>query len=222
MQAWCSFDPRVKLGDILGRLGKAVGHNTIVMRSSRFRADFPALGWANANANKGPKFDAEKIRIDGLIAEAGLDPASGTTRGIAWGVVDPDDEGSRRIPFPNSKAWESSVEVPTAAHLNSIPSPTLSGPSQPAPIDTPTPRTDHETKSSNGDAEYMISDDEEDQIQDDGEMLDYEGLDSSAVVSLSEYPRPEEVPRPISITDPLLYQQMFDDETVPLQFHPCF
>ena len=222
------------------------------MRMLRFRTDCPALGWAN----KGPNFDDEKLRIEGLMRQAGLDPDCGRTRGIAWGVVDPDVENSRRIAIPNAKEWESSVETPTAAHLAYIPSPTLTGYSQLGATTTQLPQQPgattmqlpqqlgattmqlpqqlgattmqlaqrhHDMESSFNGNEYIISDAEEDQVEDNAEMLDYEISDSPAVQPRSDYPRPEEVPRPLSVTDPLRYQQLYGvEQKESLRYHPCF
>ena len=218
MQAWYGFDPRVKLGDILARIGKTINHNTALMRSKRFREDFPALGWAN----KGPKSDAEKLRIEEQMGIAGLDPATGTTRGLAWGLVDPDNEDSGHIAIPGNKAWENSVEDPTAAHFINTPSSALSGHSQPVMTNTPMSQDHHDNGASDVESEDMSFDYEEDREEEHVEMLDTESPDAPAVQPLSEYPRPEEVPRPISITDPILYRQMFDEEDIPLQYHPCF
>lgn len=174
LQAWYCFDPRVRLGDILTRMGNAVNGSTVQMRSLRFRTDFPALGWAN----QGPKFDAEKLRIEGLMQEAGLDPASRTTRGLAWGAIDPDDEDSDRIAIPSKKGWDSSVEEVTTAHLNSIPSTVLSGhsnPAIPAPVTSNTLDSHyHNSPPSDNNSDYTISAGEGGDTEDDLDKLEYE------------------------------------------------
>jgi hypothetical protein len=114
-------------------MGNTVNGSTVQMRSLRFRTDCPALGWAN----KGPKYGAEKLRIEGLLQAAGLDSGSRTTRGLAWGLADPNDANSTRIEIPAKKGWICSVEDATIAHLNPIQSPVASGfanSAQPAPF----------------------------------------------------------------------------------------
>ena len=260
MQAWYGFDSRLKLADILARIGKQTNGNTIMMRMLRFRTDFPALGWSN----KGPNFDADKLRIEQLMTEANLDPACGSTRGLAWGLVNPDNQNSQRIMIPHNKAWESSVEVPTAEHLTHIPSPMLSvhPPSatetpQPRPqhdmrasghpqsalempqprsqhdmrasghpqsaLEMPQPRAQHDMRASDTGGEYMISDGEEDKMEAADDWLVFETPDAPAIQPPSIYPRPEEVPRPLSITNPLEYQQRYGVEKKgTLKYHPCF
>lgn len=155
-------------------MGNAVNGSTVQMRSLRFRTDFPAIGWAN----QGPKFDAEKLRIEGLMQQAGLDPASETTRGLAWGAVDPYNEDSGRIAIPSKKEWDSSVEEATAALLSSIPSTVLSGHSNsaiPAPVTSNTLESHyHNSPPSDNTSDYTISAGEESATEDDLEMLEYE------------------------------------------------
>jgi hypothetical protein len=219
VQAWYSFDSRLKLGDILARIGKSTKGPAIMMRMLRCRTDIPVLGWAN----KGPKFNAEQLRIEGLMGQAGLDPASGTTRGLAWGLVDPNNEGSRRIPIANRKEWESSVEVPTAAHLAHIPSAVLPGYSQAAAPNMPLPPFHQHTRSPAVETESMIFDDEEEPMEAADDWLAFETPEAPAIQPPSIYPRPEEVSRPLSVTNPLQYQQLYGvEKKPPLQYHPCF
>jgi hypothetical protein len=218
VQAWYGFDSRLKLADILARIGKQTNGNTIMMRMLRFRTDFPALGWSN----KGPNFDADKLKIEQLMTEASLDPACGSTRGLAWGLVNPDNQNSQRIMIPHNKAWESSVEVSTAAHLTHIPSPMLSVHPQSA-TEMPQPRSQHDMRASDTRGEYMISDGEEDIMEAADDWLVFETPDAPAIQAPPIYPRPEEVPRPLSITNPLEYQQRYGVEKKgTLMYHPCF
>jgi hypothetical protein len=144
------------------------------MRSLRFRTDFPALGWAK----QGPKLDAEKLRIEGLMQDSGLDPASRTTRGFAWGAVDTDDEDSGRIAIPSKKGWNSSVDQATAAHLISITSTVLSRHSNlaiAAPVTSNTLDShNHNSPPSDNYSDYTISVGEGGDTEDDLAMLEYE------------------------------------------------
>lgn len=164
----------MRLGDILARINNTVNGSTVQMRSLRFRADCPALGWAN----KGPKYDAEKLRIEGLMQDTRLDPAGPTTRDLAWGLVDPDDENSDRIEIPAKRGWDCSVEEATAAHLNPIQSPVASGLPRfapPAPLLAAT-ASSHRRVLQPADAESddTISNGDGDDTEDDVDVLDFE------------------------------------------------